>query len=221
MRRGLGLLGGTFDPVHAGHVALARAALAAIPLIRVEMIPAGSPWQKSGISSGEHRLNMLRLAVEYEPRLRVNTTELCRMGATYTIDTVRHLREETGPAMPLVLILGADQWQNLTTWRSWKSLTDYVHLAVCNRADTVPTASNPAQRAWAEPRLTTAASLTETPAGGIAHFTMPPHLASATEIRRAIGTRPFPEAMKHLEGWLAAGVAQYIRQHHLYGCGRP
>ena len=101
-RRGLGILGGTFDPVHAGHLCLARAALDAVPLVRVELMPAGEPWQKSRISPGIHRLNMLRIAVEYEPQCRINTSELCRSGATYTIDTVSRLREEVGPDMPLV-----------------------------------------------------------------------------------------------------------------------
>ena len=130
-RRGLGILGGTFDPVHAGHLCLARAALDAVPLVRVELMPAGEPWQKSRISPGIHRLNMLRIAVEYEPQCRINTSELCRSGATYTIDTVSRLREEVGPDMPLVLILGSDQWFNLSTWREWQSLTDFVHIAYC------------------------------------------------------------------------------------------
>ena len=217
LRRGLGLLGGTFDPVHAGHLALASAVLTAIPLIRVEFIPAGDPWQKHGISPGLHRLNMLRIAVEYEPRFRVSTAELCRSGPTYTIDTVRSLRQEVGPAMPLVLILGFDQWRNLTTWRSWQTLTDYVHIAWCNRAGAEPAPIDPVQTAWAEPRTAAPCDLIHSPCGRIACFDMPPHRANATAVRRIMSAYPFSAAMKRLDGWLPIGVAQYIRMHRLYG----
>lgn len=150
-RRGLGILGGTFDPVHAGHLCLARAALEAVPLVRVELMPAGEPWQKSRISPGIHRLNMLRIAVEYEPQCRINTSELCRSGATYTIDTVRRFREVVGPDMPLVLILGSDQWFNLSTWKDWQLLTDFVHIAFCARNGIRDLELPVVQARWAAP----------------------------------------------------------------------
>ena len=164
-RRGLGILGGTFDPVHAGHLCLARAALDAVPLVRVELMPAGEPWQKSRISPGIHRLNMLRIAVEYEPQCRINTSELCRSGATYTIDTVSRLREEVGPDMPLVLILGSDQWFNLSTWREWQSLTDFVHIAYCARDGVRESEIPESQALWAAPRMTEARKLVFSPSG--------------------------------------------------------
>ncbi len=219
-KRGLGLLGGTFDPVHTGHLCLASAALSAIPLVRVELFPAGEPWQKSRISSGIHRLNMLRIAVEYEPLFRINTSELCRIGPTYTIDTVKNLREEVGPAMPLVLILGIDQWLNLSTWKNWAELTNYVHIAYCCREGTVEKPIPDQQIAWVADKITAPEALIQMPAGRIAHFEMAPHRASATEIRRTISTQPYAQAMKTLDGWLHPGVAQYIRSHGLYGVMR-
>lgn len=217
LRRGFGILGGTFDPVHTGHLSLAKAALSAMPLTRVELLPAGEPWQKSGITPGIHRLNMLRIAVECEPLLRINTAELCRLGATYTIDTVRELREEVGPAMPLVLILGMDQWTNLSTWKDWQHLTDYVHLAVCTRAgarEAIPTV----QEDWARPRYADPESVSLAASGHIVRFSMAPHLASATDIRNAVSKEPFARAMKTVDGWLPVGVARYIREHGLYQC---
>ena len=217
LRRGFGLLGGTFDPVHSGHLSLAKAALAAMPLTRVELIPAGEPWQKSGITPGIHRLNMLRIAVECEPLLRINTMELCRLGATYTIDTVRELREEVGPAMPLVLILGMDQWTNLSTWKDWQHLTDYVHLAVTEREGSggkIPAE----QEVWARPRYAQAQRVSEEASGLIVRFSMAPHLASATLIRNAVRKQPFARAMQAVDGWLPVGVARYIREHGLYQC---
>lgn len=215
-RRGLGILGGTFDPVHAGHLCLARAALEAVPLVRVELMPAGEPWQKSRISPGIHRLNMLRIAVEYEPQCRINTSELCRNGATYTIDTVRRLREEVGPDMPLVLILGSDQWFNLSTWKDWQSLIDFVHIAFCARDGIRALELPDTQACWAAPRMTEAHKLVFQPSGNIARFEMPPHSASATAIRRTLAREPFVRAMTSLDGWLNPGVVTYIRQHGLY-----
>ena len=216
LRRGIGLVGGTFDPVHSGHLSLAKAALDQLPLVRVELIPAGEPWQKSGITPGIHRLNMLRIAVECEPLLKINTMELCRFGATYTIDTVRQLRQEVGPTMPLTLILGMDQWTNLSTWKDWKSLCDYVHLAVCTRAghlETIPYE----QENWARPRLTSCEEIAAKPFGKIVRFSMAAHLASSTQIRRTVMQKPFADAMRLLDGWLPVGVAGYIREHALYG----
>ena len=215
LRRGLGILGGTFDPVHTGHLSLAKAALHAMPLTRVELLPAGEPWQKSGISPGLHRLNMLRIAVECEPLLRINTAELCRIGATYTIDTVRELRQEVGPSMPLVLILGMDQWNNLSTWKDWQQLCDYVHLAVSTRAGAdsiIPTV----QSDWAQPRYADPQYVGDRPSGLIVRFSMPAHLASATAIRHAVSRQPFAAAMKAIDGLLPLGVAKYIREHGLY-----
>ena len=92
MRR-IGLLGGTFDPVHVGHLALARAAVAALRLDRVVLLPSGRPWQKPGLrTSGEHRLAMVRLAIQGDARLSVDDLELRRDGRTYTIDTLVELR---------------------------------------------------------------------------------------------------------------------------------
>ena len=167
-RRGLGILGGTFDPVHAGHLCLARAALDAVPLVRVELMPAGEP------------------------------------------------REEVGPDMPLVLILGSDQWFNLSTWREWQSLTDFVHIAYCARDGVRESEIPESQALWAAPRMTEARKLVFSPSGRIARFEMAPHRASATAIRRTLAREPFARAMSSLDGWLDPGVASYIRTHGLY-----
>ena len=134
MRRGIGLLGGSFDPVHNGHLAVARGALEALRLQRVDFVLAPRPWQKSVATPVWLRLEMLRAAIgKNEQQLAVCTKELERTGATYTIDTVRSLREDYGPSMPLVLLIGADQWENFHTWRCWQELFEFVSVAVCTR----------------------------------------------------------------------------------------
>ncbi len=214
--RGIGLLGGTFDPVHEGHLALARAAKDALRLVRVDFLPAGNPWQKDLVSPAEVRLAMLELALDKMAGFRIETLELMRLGPTYTRVTLKTLRKRLGPSIPLVLILGGDQWRNLHTWRSWQELAEYADLAVCRRGREALQTS-PEVASWAKSRMTSAEALTEAPAGRIAFFDMAPHEASATEIRRVIRTQPFAEAMKKVDGWLPLEVAAYIRAESLYG----
>lgn len=130
--RRVGLLGGTFDPVHSAHVALAHAALDALQLDEVRWIPAGRPWQKGRISAAEHREAMVRLAIEGEPRFTVDRLEIEREGASYTLDTVRVLQQRE-PGTDWFLIIGQDQYAGLHTWGNWRELLSRVTLAVANR----------------------------------------------------------------------------------------
>ena len=120
--RGIGLLGGTFDPIHNGHLALAREALRTLRLQRIELLVASAL-----------RVRMAEDALAHEAHMRVNLTEVLRDGATYTIDTLKVLRDELGPSEPLVLIIGCDQWANFHTWKHWRDFTDYCSVAVCRR----------------------------------------------------------------------------------------
>lgn len=215
IRRGIGLLGGTFDPVHNGHLSLAREALSQLHLARVDFVPAANPWQKTGVSAAEKRLRLLQAGIEGEPLLRINPIELLRSGPTYTIDTLKALRDEIGPSVPLILILGADQWNNLHTWKDWTEFTSYCHLAVANRDATLPDANDEVNRHTAslsvDPRR-----LTETACGRCTYFSIPAHAASSTKIREMFATHPRYEALKQLEHWLPMRVAHAIARYHLY-----
>lgn len=216
IRIGIGLLGGTFDPVHNGHIAIAHAALLALKLRCVEFLPARAPWQKSFVTPAHHRLEMLKLALEGESDFRVNEMELSRSGATYTIDTLRLLRERLGPSYPLVLILGGDQWRNLDTWRSWQTLTDYANIAVCARGGCLMEATSAVQE-WVALKRVAPDVLTRSSAGRVAFFAMQSHLASATAIRSILAQSDVYEAMKRLDGWLPQSVSAYIIRQCLYG----
>ncbi len=213
--KGIGFLGGTFDPVHAGHLALARAALDALGLAQVEFLPAGDPWQKSGVTAARHRLAMLRLALQGEPRMRINTIELEHLGPTFTIETVEVLRRRVGKSLPLVLIIGGDQWKNFHTWRAWRDITGYVHLAVCSRSG-APLSAPGVVTDWARPKETAPEALLSAASGRIAFFSMPPHRAESREIRRRLLAEPFDRALGQLPGWLSLSVANYIRSSGLY-----
>ena len=132
-QRRVGLFGGTFDPVHTAHVALAQAALNAFALDEVRWIPTGQPWQKGwSITDAVHREAMVRLAIEGEPRFKLDRIEIERQGPSYTLDTVQAL-VAAEPGTEWVLIIGQDQYAGLHTWRDWPVLLGQVTLAVANR----------------------------------------------------------------------------------------
>lgn len=129
-RKRIGLLGGSFDPVHIAHIALAKAALQSLQLTEVQLLPAANPWQKQSLGADEmHRLAMLQLAIKDEPSLLVNPIEIERGGATYTYDTVSQLPSEH----TYFWIIGSDQLQRFPTWNRWQDILQYVELAVAQR----------------------------------------------------------------------------------------
>ncbi len=129
----IGLFGGSFDPVHNAHLALAQAALAELKLDQLHWVPAGKPWQKAReLAPAIHRAAMVRLALEGEPRFVLDASELHRDGPSYSIDTVRQLHAQQADAQ-CYLIIGQDQYTSLHTWRDWQELLSRVTLAVANR----------------------------------------------------------------------------------------
>ncbi len=131
--RRVGLFGGSFDPVHNAHVALAQAALKALQLDELRWIPAGNAWQKTRtMTAAVHRVAMVQLAMAAEPRYVLDRIEVKRSGPSYTLDTVRELAaHEAGTQW--FLVIGQDQYSSLHTWRHWQELLRRVTLAVANR----------------------------------------------------------------------------------------
>ena len=193
--RRVGLLGGSFDPVHRAHVELAQCARRHLSLDCVKLIPAAQPWLRGtlGADAGE-RLQMLKIAIADEPGLEVSTVEIDRGGPTYTIDTVRFLPPED----TYFWILGADQLENFCSWKDWKEIVARVHLAV---------AARPGSSLEPDPRLK--AEL-QTRNRTLHVIPMAPDTLSATAIRHRLSTQ------QNVEGMLDPGVAQYIHQHGLY-----
>ena len=131
----IGLLGGSFDPVHEAHLALARCACETLALDRLKWLPAGRPWQKAGreLAADADRLAMLALAIEGEPRWEIDACELERPGATYTIDTLGALRSRE-PGADWFLIIGQDQWARFDSWHRWPDILAAATVAVAGRA---------------------------------------------------------------------------------------
>ena len=131
----VGVLGGTFDPVHNGHLIIAEEAQAKLGLSKVLFIPAGRPWFKDGenVSDMEWRLDMLRLAVEGNPSFSIDTQELERPGASYTVDTIEQLAARMGGDVQLYFIIGLDALAELGRWKEPRRLVSICHFATMRR----------------------------------------------------------------------------------------
>ncbi|MBW6494094.1 MAG: nicotinate (nicotinamide) nucleotide adenylyltransferase [Burkholderiaceae bacterium] len=208
-RRRIGLLGGSFDPVHVGHIALARAAQSALLLDEVHFIPAGIAWQKGGaVASSGDRVAMLQLALGSESSWIIDHCELQRPGASYTIDTLLELRAALGPEPALVLLLGADQFRNLPSWQRFGELLEHCHLAVTQRAPRQLSELPEVLEALLAARGSDA--LPDAPAGSIVFFNMPPVPVSSSGIRAQLAAGQQPAEL------LPPGVLDYIESKHLY-----
>lgn len=194
----IGIFGGSFDPVHNAHLALAREALLHLRLDRLLWVPVGQPWQKNRVLAGAaHRADMIRLAIAGEPRFELDPCELNRAGPSYTIDTVRTIAQRF-PQAKLFLLIGQDQYANLHTWHSWEQLLKYVRLAVANRAGQRPKSSPEVAALKARVRV----------------VPLVPTSVSSTEVRTliALGRPASSLAPEHLP----EAVARYIEHYHLY-----
>jgi nicotinate-nucleotide adenylyltransferase len=194
----IGLFGGSFDPVHSAHVALARLALEHLALDELRWLPAGRPWQKADrtLAADAHRVAMLELAIDGEPRFVIDERELHRAGPSYTIDSVLELQAER-PGSGLFLVIGQDQYVRLPTWHRWHELLSRVTLAVAPRdGETAPVPAEIAALPHAEVAL-------------------PAMAVSATDIRERIAQG------RSIEGLVPPLVARYIDQHQLYHRGVP
>lgn len=207
------LYGGTFDPVHNGHLAVARHARDALAA-QVHLMPAADPPHKGPThADAQQRAAMLALAIGEEPGLIVDLRELRRDGPSYTVDTLRELREEVGAAAPLALLVGADSFLALPSWKSWRDLFEYAHFVVAERPGNGIARDLPDELAQvAEGRwITAAAELRRLPAGRILLLEQPLHPESASEIRARI------RAGKPWQDQVPAPVAAYIADRGLYG----
>ena len=216
MASALGLFGGSFDPVHFGHLRLAAELREAFALERVAFLPAGRPWQRGqgARASGEHRAAMLRLATTGDEGFVVDERELGREGDTYTLDTLEEVRREVGPDRPIVFLCGSDAFAGIETWHRWESLFDLAHFAVAVRADDARwQAKGPgAIPASLWPRVSVnRRDLISVPAGRIMTFSMTPLAISSTAIRDRVAGG---STIRYLT---PDPVVGYIHQHSLYG----
>lgn len=208
--------GGTFDPVHLGHVAVAKAVhdVLAAPVF---LVPAADPPHKPATGAhAAHRRRMLELAIAGEPGLHVDARELERIGPSYTVDTLAAIRDELGAGASIAWVVGADSLVQLHRWHRWRELFDLAHVIAVGRPGHVldPTAAGSEARDFLRDRVASPATLREAPAGRLALLPMePPRMESSTQIR-ALAAKGQP--WSHL---VPAAVASYIGRHRLYATG--
>lgn len=224
----IGLLGGTFDPPHAGHLALALRFCILLQLDRLLLIPTGHSWQKaSNVTPAAHRYAMTVCAADtlrdmlraqgVTTAVEVSRIEMDRNGPSYTLDTACELRQQWGPHACLIWLMGLDQLQRLHTWNNWQGLLEQMHLCVATRPGYDPTVLPEIVREEVEARCAGPALLQSRPNGLILLDTELAVDLSSTALRHQLGHAD--GAAEPSVAWphpLPAAVEQYIRQHRLY-----
>lgn len=206
----IGILGGTFDPIHYGHLRPAQEVLHALDLAEVRIIPAANPpHRRPPLATMEQRQRMVELAVSDIPRLCVDDREIRRGGPSYTVLTLESLRQETGERS-LCLLLGQDAFEGIETWHQWQRLPELAHFIVMTRPgwslparDTLPS--------WMQGRLArVAGDLARFGAGKIYFQAVTPQDISATRIRAAIARG------ETVDGLMPPAVLDYLYTNRIY-----
>lgn len=203
------IYGGAFDPIHLGHLAVARAARDVLDA-SVALVPTGDPPHRAPARApATARLAMCELAVTGIADLSVDARELRRSGPSYSIDTLTELRAERGIDAPLAMILGDDAFAGLAGWARWTELFDLAHIVVASRPQ--PPRLPAAVANAVASRLTSApADLRAAPSGRVLRLQIAPHPQSSSIIRARCA------AGESLERWVPEAVAGYIGRHRLY-----
>jgi len=208
----IGIFGGTFDPIHFGHLRTAFELLQALRLAEVRLMPAGSPPHRGvPLCDAEHRLAMVRAAIVGQPGFVVDDRQIRRDGPSYTVTTLRELRAEA-PARPVCLIVGMDAFLGLPQWHDWRSVLELAHVVVAHRPGWAAPASGALGDLLAERGTARVEDLHETVAGRIHVRSVTPLEISSTDLRNLIVSGSDPRYL------LPDAVRAIIRDT---GCYRP
>jgi nicotinate-nucleotide adenylyltransferase len=196
----LGVLGGTFDPPHVGHLILAEEARQALGLEHVLFVPAGEPWRKTGrqLSPPEHRLAMVRLAVGDNSDFVVSILEIERKGPSYTAETLATLQQQLPDDAEIFCIMGQDSLADLPNWRQPQRIVSLARLAVARRS--------PWEAAEADALEKEVAGISQR----LVWLDMPRIDVSSTAVRERV------RQGQSIRYWVPPAVEEYIRQHRLY-----
>lgn len=210
----IGILGGTFDPIHFGHLRMAEELREQLGLERVRFIPAAVPPHRASPQiEAFHRAEMVRLAIAGNPAFTLDNRELARSGPSYSLDTLTELRAELGTETPLCLLIGSDAFLGLHTWHRWRELQDLAHFIVAHRPGTIPRedAMSPELRqVWQQRGTLQPADVQAMPAGRILLLPITALDISASAIRTALVEG---RSTRYL---MPETVRAYIDSHHLY-----
>ena len=211
MSRSIGIFGGTFDPVHIGHLRTALELRETLELDEIRLLPCSDPYHReSVITPAPHRLAMLQLACAGVPGLVVDDRELRRSGPTYTFDTLRSFREELGDDCSLVLCMGMDALLNFSSWHRWQEFLSLCHIVVACRPGYQLPESGAIAELIRDKAATSVAELHTLPAGRVLIKEMTLLPVSATEVRNAIIEN------RSLKWLVPDPVIQYLNEKELY-----
>jgi nicotinate-nucleotide adenylyltransferase len=209
----IGVMGGTFDPVHFGHLRLAQEAAEILALERVRWVPAGRPWHRTQPkASAKHRLQMVKLAIRRNRLFELDDAEIRQGSPGYTVQTLERLRGRFGKRRPLVLLLGTDAFRGLTSWERWRDIFELAHIFVAQRpGHSLTPGGMPAALAseWRR-RAGTPDALRARPAGSVVTYGTTALDISASAIRAHFAQSRSPRYL------LPSVVLDYIRRHDLY-----
>ena len=207
----LAVLGGTFNPVHYGHLRSALELAEHLGLAELRLMPCASPPHRdTPTCSAEHRAAMVELAVASEPALACDRRELNRAGPSYTIDSLRELRAERGTTASICLVMGCDAFLAIDSWRDWQRFLEFAHIVVIGRPGWQLPTTGPVAAWLTTHRADSAAALAATPAGTIHIEELRPLAISSTEIRSLLQSG---NSVRYL---LPESVIDYIQSHGLY-----
>ena len=206
----IGILGGTFDPIHNGHLQLARAALAGLQLSKVIFIPAAQPPHKGrpDLLSFEQRQAMVELALAAEPRFELSCLEAQRQGPSYSVDTLRALRQRLGAPVQLFFLLGLDAFAELASWKEYERLPQLANLVVVHRFGSARAVAETVLQIF--PQAHCEGGGWQLAEGTLSELAMPPCPVSSTEIRKRLAQGDDVAAL------LPGPVLAYIREKGLY-----
>ncbi len=207
----IGIMGGTFDPIHFGHLRVALELTEQLSLSQLRLVPCHKPpHRQTPHSDSSHRLAMVRLAVEGEDSLVVDDCELDRLGPSYTVKTLEFLRDQFNSDYALCLAMGADAFIGLPTWHRWQEIRQLVHIVVMTRPGWQIPDNSEMARYLRRFQVHKPAQLHREPAGRILLQPVTALSISATSIRQQIAQGHSPRYL------LPDCVYDYIRQHGLY-----
>jgi nicotinate-nucleotide adenylyltransferase len=212
-RAPIGIMGGTFDPVHFGHLRLADEAAEILGLECVRWIPAGQPSHRNApIAGAADRLEMVRLAIARNPIFELDDAEIRQKTPSYTVETLERLRREFGAERAIVLLLGTDSFRNLTTWERWRDLFELAHIFVGLRPghSLTPGGMPAALAAQWRKRPGTPEEILASPAGRVVIYATTALDISASAIRAHFAQGLSPRYL------LPAAVLEYIVSHGIY-----
>ena len=211
IRRRIGILGGTFDPVHFGHLRTALELLETLSMDRMLLIPSGvPPHRKMPAATPRQRLDMLHLALSNDSSLQLDARECRKPGISYSVDTLRELRHRWGEDTALDFCVGTDAFLQMNTWHCWEQLVGLCNIVVVSRPGWhLPDELGPME-VWRDRFTQDSDTLLRQPAGAVLFVTLTPVDVSATRIRRLVSEGRSARYLLPEAAW------QYIQQHRLY-----